>query len=93
MCTCTSPPGVCGGVTLTHTSKGGYFWADPGGRVPSSGVRARKMGSRRVASLSDSEHEGRAGPQTWRLGTLRPPWAPKGRLALGAQWRGEAGLE
>lgn len=37
---------------------------------------------------ADSEHEGRAGPQTWRLGTLRPPWAFRGRLALGAQWRG-----
>lgn len=83
------PRTACVGVTLTHTSRGVYFWADPRGRVSSSGVREMVRGGWPASvTPADWERKGRAGPQTWRLGTLRPPWAPKGRLALGAQWKG-----
>lgn len=53
----------------------------PRGLQQGSGSQFWGAGSRRVASLvtpADAEHGGRAGPQTWRLGTLRPPGAPRG---------------
>lgn len=102
-----SPPGPAW-VSLPRTPAGrvwgGCFLADSSVHVPSSGVRAPGTGSKRVASglpvtPTDLEHAGRAGPQTWRLGTLQPPWAPVGlglwELNGGAEaslgWRREGG--
>lgn len=67
------------GVTHTHTSRGMFtsrltwrlgfqFWAQEvaqGGWPP-------------CVTPADSEREGRASPQTWRLGTLGLPGPPRG---------------
>ena len=105
--TCRAHPGQRGCPSHAHQQgrcRGSCFRADSRVHIPSSGVRALGTGSRRVASglpvtPTDLEHAGRAGPQTWRLGTLQPPWAPVGlglwELNGGAEarlgWRREGG--